>query len=1404
MFNPVATYRIQFHKDFNFSDFENSIPYLQKLGVQTIYASPIFEAVPGSMHGYDVVNPLRINPEIGTEEQLRNISKRLKDVGIRWVQDIVPNHMAFHANNMWLMDVLEKGRNSIYASFFDLAWTSDLFQGRLIVPFLGSPLEDILFNKEIQIEYFQQRFVVRYYDNTYPIHPRSYATILQSENAPEAIQSLVSQISELHQIEDAMSYTLRWHELLLQVGALMNNQDIHGYIHERLNYINDHEGQLRSVLEEQKYKLTAWQKSDEEINFRRFFTVTNLIGLNMQHERVFEQYHHLIKLLVEDDVFHGLRIDHIDGLYDPTQYLERLRNMVGHGIYIVVEKILQVDEDLPVWPIQGTSGYDFLAYVNNVLTYNESERKLSVFYNKMLGDKQPADAKIWDKKAHILYRHMAGELENLNHFLLELGLLEESVQTTLRPEDIKSTVAEFLIRCPVYRYYGNQMPLQEEEANAVYSIFQNIREHNPHLEAASNALEDALLKKTHSEDIEYNERALRFYMRCMQFTGPLMAKGVEDTLMYTYNRFVGHNEVGDSPAFFGITNEEFHARMQDRKKRWPLTMNATSTHDTKRGEDVRTRLNVLPELADEWIAVVKEWQRINAPKKSLGMPDSNDEYFIYQTLIGALPFQEDNTFGQRLEAYLQKSLRESKRNSDWASPNETYEKATIDFALRLLNRGDRFWKSFEKFNTTVSDFGIVNSLAQVLLKFTCPGIPDIYQGCELWDFSLVDPDNRRPVDYHQRMQWLTALEERAKDSSSSFLQELWETRYDARIKEWLTHVLLHERKNAADVFAEGEYIPLSIEGAYKDHVLAYARRHKKIWYIIAVPLHLASLGKSQNKKPLDIRWKDTKIVLPPELTGTLENVLLKIKQEQQGHILVKDIFKDIPVAFFKLEYVPKERGAGVLLHITSLPSPFGIGDLGPAAYAFADFLYRGHQTYWQLLPLGPVDEGSKYSPYSAFSSMAGNTLLISPELLMKDHLLSSQQLEQYSQPTGDAVSFADAHDVREALLTLAWKNFAANKGHSLHGPFKKFTEEEAYWLDDFSLYIVLKQQHENRCWCDWPHEYKGRNPNALAQFAAQHSEAILYVKWLQFIFSRQWKKLRSYCASLDIQLFGDLPFYMCYDSADVWAHPEIFHLTEDGSIQYIAGVPPDYFNADGQLWGMPVFRWDILKADGYTWWVQRLRKNMELYDILRLDHFRAFSGYWEVPAGEKTAINGKWQPGPGHDFFKVLQEQLGKLPFVAEDLGEITEDVYQLRDAFKLPGMKVLQFAISDDIGKSMYSPHNYSNNNFIAYTGTHDNNTTRGWFQTDLKRNNLKELSNYTGIPVKESTIHEVVIRMAYGSIAKIVIVPLQDVLGMDAKSRMNTPGSTTSNWLWRLLPGQITAATEEQLRTWIRLYNR
>jgi 4-alpha-glucanotransferase len=496
-----------------------------------------------------------------------------------------------------------------------------------------------------------------------------------------------------------------------------------------------------------------------------------------------------------------------------------------------------------------------------------------------------------------------------------------------------------------------------------------------------------------------------------------------------------------------------------------------------------------------------------------------------------------------------------------------------------------------------------------------------------------------------------------------------------------------------------------------------------------------------------------------------------------------------------------QRAAGILLHITSLPSSFGIGDLGPEAEKFAGFLSRSKQRYWQLLPLNPVGPEQGYSPYSSVSSMAGNVLLISPEQLVHDNLLTAADIRRFKITPSDKVDFPSAHESRAKILPIAYNNFIRNRKWMRQ--FSAFVEREAYWINDFACYIVLKETYDGRPWYEWPAEFKTHSVKALNQFLVSNADAIRYIQWEQFIFFTQWKRLKVYCNKLGIQIFGDLPFYVSYDSADVWSNRDIFKLDSDGKMTGIAGVPPDYFNRNGQLWGMPTFNWDVLKRKKYSWWKRRVRWNIELFDNLRLDHFRAFADYWEVPSGHTNAIKGKWKKGPREHFFNALQKSIGTLPFVAEDLGDINDVVYQLRDDFKMPGMKVLQFAFGDTMPTSAYIPHNYTPN-FIAYTGTHDNNTTRGWYRNDLKEKDRRQVADYIGKPVNEKNIGHALSRLGYASIADTVIIPLQDILELDEKARMNTPASVKGNWLWRFDRRSLTSQIEKELQYWVKLYNR
>jgi maltooligosyltrehalose synthase len=743
IFNPVNTYRVQFHEDFRFSDFRKIIPYLVKLGIRTIYASPIFEAVPGSRHGYDGTNPNRINPEIGTIEELYAIAATLRQYNIAWIQDIVPNHLAFHENNQWLMDVLEKGESSKYAHYFDIDWHHPDFEGKLMVPFPGSSLEKLL-----------------------------------QERLPK----------------------------------------------------------------QEHYQLSPWQDTDRKINYRRFFLVNGLICTNIHLDDVFSDYHQLIGELCAKDIFQGLRVDHIDGLYDPTKYLRDLRKLAGEHCYIIVEKILEPGEEMPrQWPIQGNSGYDFLGLVNNLFTDRDAEFGLTTFYYDLTKNGKSVEGQVHEKKSAILHNYMRGELDNLLRLYKNV-----SQRTDLSDEDIKAAIENYLVSCPIYRYYDNDYPIMPIDE-----------------ETSRNKLE-------------------KFYRRCMQFTGPLMAKGVEDTLMYTYNRFAGHNEVGDSPDTFGLTAAQFHELMKKRKQVWPLSINASSTHDTKRGEDVRARLNALTAMYPEWITLVENWRRENAALKQNGMPDDNDEYFIYQTIVGSYPLLDKDVepYHDRLRDYLQKALRETKVHSNWTEPNEAYENAAIRFAHALINNNSSFLQSFQPFFSKISDYGMKISFAQLILKFTCPGIPDIYQGTEMWDLSLVDPDNRRPVDYSLRAKALDHIQSPP---------ELWDARSNGEIKLALLQRLNIIRNRYIDVLTDGEYVPVQLEGKHAQHAIAFIRQNKSTSLLVAVPLHLARVEN----------WEDTALIMPTGAASRWENLITGAEIRPANKLSLNEVFQEFPAMIIK-------------------------------------------------------------------------------------------------------------------------------------------------------------------------------------------------------------------------------------------------------------------------------------------------------------------------------------------------------------------------------------------------------------------------------------------------------------------------------------------------------------------------
>jgi 4-alpha-glucanotransferase len=496
-----------------------------------------------------------------------------------------------------------------------------------------------------------------------------------------------------------------------------------------------------------------------------------------------------------------------------------------------------------------------------------------------------------------------------------------------------------------------------------------------------------------------------------------------------------------------------------------------------------------------------------------------------------------------------------------------------------------------------------------------------------------------------------------------------------------------------------------------------------------------------------------------------------------------------------------KRASGILLHITSLPSPYGIGDLGPEAYRFADFLGQTKQSHWQVLPLNPTNPGYGNSPYSSISAFAGSTLLISPDLLVEEGLLSRKDLDPIPSFPEARCDFSEVIRYKGRLLEQAYQRFNQNgKGRE---PFESFCSESSLWLEDFALFVVLKKQFDGKVWNQWPGELRDRDQKSIEEFKKKSHDQIEKEKFWQYLFFKQWHLLKDYCQEKGVRLFGDLPIYVSFDSAAVWANPSLFKLDGEKRPTFVSGVPPDYFSETGQLWGNPVYRWDVLKKRNYRWWRERIAHNLKLFDTLRIDHFRGLVAYWEIPASEKTAINGRWVQVPVDDFLNTLRKRFPHLPIVAEDLGLITEDVREVMDQFSLPGMKVLMFAFGEDNPMHPYLPHTYREN-FLVYTGTHDNNTVRGWFEEETSPEDKKRLFRYLGREVPVMEIHWALIRLAMMSVARWVILPMQDVLGLGGETRMNRPSVAHGNWEWRLLPGQITPSVSETLLEVTETYGR
>lgn len=922
---PIATYRIQFNPSFGFQAAKKIIPYLSELGISDIYASPIFKARKGSTHGYDVVDPNQLNPELARVEDLGGLVRELKNYGMAWIQDIIPNHMAYDYENHMLMDVLENGESSEYFHFFDIEWNHpyESIRGRLLAPFLGRFYGESLEDGEIQLRYHDTGLSVNYYALTFPLKIESYINVLAyklstlkrkiGEDHPDftkllGILYVLKTLPSREEINERYDQTRFVKRMLWELYS--KNQEIKRFVDGNIETFNGKKGTpesfnlLDNLLSEQLFILSFWKVATEEINYRRFFNINELISLRIEDEDVFNHTHSLILKLVDQGKISGLRVDHIDGLYDPTDYLKKLREKAGE-IYMVIEKILDLEEELPsFWPVQGTTGYDFLNYVNSIFCERKNQRKFDKIYSAFTGLKISYEDLVCEKKRLIIGKHMAGDVDNLAHLMKGISTrYRHGGDFTLY--GLKRAIVEIMTLFPVYRTYVSPEVFSERDYSYLKAAVKTATQSNPGLLYELNFIERFLLLKSRDYLTEEEEKQwVHFVMRFQQFTGPLMAKGFEDTILYVYNRLLSLNEVGGSPNKFGISLEKFHSFNKKRASLWPHSLNTTSTHDTKRGEDVRARINILSEIPQEWDSNIKGWSRINRRKKrtvnGTNVPDRNDEYFLYQTLVGAFPFDETEypAFVERMKNYIIKAVREAKVHTAWLKPDEDYEDAYISFVEEILqpSEDNQFLKEFVPFQKKVAYYGIFNSLSQTLIKITSPGVPDFYQGTELWDLNLVDPDNRRPVDFEKRTSFLRDIRDKTQTDVLSLITELFSSKEDGRLKLFLICRALQARNEKAEVFQKGAYIPIEVGGRFKDHVVVLARRYRNAWAITIAPRLLTALMK-EGEYPFGQQvWDDTRVVLPKGTPTLWKDIITGEAIKSEGTLPINETLKHFPVA----------------------------------------------------------------------------------------------------------------------------------------------------------------------------------------------------------------------------------------------------------------------------------------------------------------------------------------------------------------------------------------------------------------------------------------------------------------------------------------------------------------------------
>ena len=935
---PSSTYRLQFNRWFTFAQAREIVPYLHALGVSDAYASPYFQARPDSLHGYDITDHNKLNVAIGSREEYDSWIAELHAHSMGQVVDFVPNHVGIaEPLNQWWMDVLENGPSSRYAPYFDIDWhplKSDL-RDKVLLPILSDQYGRVLDRGELQVHFGEGTFYLRYGDRRLPIAPGTYRYVLDI-----ALQNLAEHkdedfYAELQSILTALEYLpkrtetdpkriaerIREKEIIKRrlERRCAEAPQVQQAIEKALARINGEPGDPRSfdpldeLLNAQSYRLAFWRVAAEEINYRRFFDVNDLAAIRVELPKVFDAVHRLLLELVQTRAVTGLRIDHPDGLYLPREYFEKIQQRCakalaialpqdGRAIYMVAEKILTGAEPLRKdWLVHGTTGYDFANEVIQLLVDSSAETAITKTFHRFIGHSLHFGHLVYAKKLQVMRLALANDVDVLGNMVDRLSE-QNRWYRDFTLEALARAVRETIACFPVYRtYVAPGRPVSEEDRQVVEHAVTAAKRRNPAIEESIfNFLRDVLLSRF-PENLDAEARAAHthFVLKFQQATGPIMAKGLEDTVFYIYNRLAALNEVGGGPQQFGLSVDAFHESNLDRQRNWPATLLASSTHDTKRSEDVRARMVAISELPELWRRSLQRWRLANRRwKRTINdaeAPDANEEYLLYQTLLGTWPMRATGElepvppaeYVERIQAYMAKALHEAKINTSWIQPNEEWDAAVGIFVAKILDPSPRnkFLPIFLPVAQEIARLGAVNSLTQTLLKLTSPGVPDIYQGTEIWDYSLVDPDNRRPVDYAQRREMLETLETATPDD----LMHAWP---DGRIKMFLTQRVLRFRREHPDLFQRGEYLPLRASGIFAECCVGFARHLAGEWIAVIAPRLSSRIGFPPVGKP----WQDTTVQFPETFSLKEAHDLFTCQpiRHQKRQITMRDVLSVLP------------------------------------------------------------------------------------------------------------------------------------------------------------------------------------------------------------------------------------------------------------------------------------------------------------------------------------------------------------------------------------------------------------------------------------------------------------------------------------------------------------------------------